>query len=198
MSVAETTWAEIRRAYEAGPDAVARLSERFSVSASRIYRRAKKDGWRRQSSPGPAPPIAKRIPRNKEAVRPSAELLDQPVDPAASSPDGGGRRPVNRQAMIARLYQAIDENLKRLEARMGSGREISAADSERETRELGVMIRSFEKVTEFATEIENRRQSAAPERVSATDAERMRAEIAERLERLHAQGHPGAGSGEDK
>lgn len=79
---------------------------------------------------------------------------------------------------------------------MGSGRDISAAESERETRELGVMIRSFEKVTEFATEIEKRRKTAAPERISAADAERMRAEIAERLERLNAQGNANPRSGE--
>ena len=77
---------------------------------------------------------------------------------------------------------------------MGSGREISAAESERETRELGAMIRSFEKVTAFATDIENRRKPAAPERISTADAERMREEIAKRLERLNEAGNLGARS----
>lgn len=179
MSVAETNWAEIRRAYEAGPEAVTRLAERFSVPAGRIYRRAKKERWRRTEALPPSDPGSARAQSRK--LR-----------------EAGCSRPVNKQKMIARLYKAIDENLKRLEARMGSERDVSAADSERETRELGVMIRSFEKVTEFATEIENRRQSAAPEGVSAADAERMRTEIAERLERLHAQGNSGSGSGEAK
>lgn len=179
MPVAETNWAEIRRAYEAGPEAVTRLSERFSVPAGRIYRRAKKERWRRPVQPPLSDPGAAGAP-------------------SRGHPGEGYNRSVNKQMMIARLYKAIDENLKRLEARMGSDRDVSAADSERETRELGVMIRSFEKVTEFATEIENRRQSAAPERVNAADAERMRAEIAERLERLHAQGNSGSGSGKVK
>lgn len=184
MSVAETNWAEIRRAYEGGPEAVARLAERFSIPAGRIYRRAKKEGWRRRELEVP----------NAEPSRKAGAARQQPDKPTPSGQD----RPVNKQAMIARLYKAIDENLKRLEARMGSDREISVADSERETRELGVMIRSFEKVTEFATEIENRRQPAGREPVSTADAERMRAEIAERLERLNAQGNTGSGSGEVK
>ncbi len=179
MSVAETNWAEIRRAYEAGPEAVTHLAERFSVPAGRIYRRAKKERWRR--------PAARPLQDSGAAGRPPEGLTESRRN-----------RPVNKQMMIARLYKAIDQKLKKLEARMGSDRDISAADSERETRELGVMIRSFEKITEFATEIENRRQSSAPGRVSAADAERMRAEIAERLERLHAQGNTGSGSGEAK
>ena len=71
--------------------------------------------------------------------------------------------------------------------------ELSAADSEREARELSSMIRSFEKVTEVAADIDKRRRPAAGETkpVRPEDAERMRQEIAERLERLHATGLPG-------
>lgn len=188
--MAETAWAEIRRAYETGPETVARLAERYAVSARGIYRRAKEEGWRPRSTRGPGPA------KKKPGVNASAgEAGTRGLARARAESACRSRRPT-KQAMIARLYKAIDDKLKRLEARMGSGREISAAESEREARELGVMIRNFEKVTEFATEIENRRKPAAPKRISAADAERMRAEIAERLERLTSQGNARPGSGE--
>lgn len=173
MSVADANWAEIRRAYEAGLETVTALATRCAVSEDRIYRRARKEGWTRRSS---------RQSKGKLAAS------------VRSKPQRRGAHGTNRAAMIERLYRAIDDNLKRLEARMGSGREISAAESERETRELGAMIRSFEKVTAFATDIENRRKPAAPERISTADAERMREEIAKRLERLNEAGNPGARS----
>lgn len=94
-----------------------------------------------------------------------------------------------RASVANRLYRAIDTKLNRLEARMHSGETLSPADSERETRELGTMVRSFEKLTELAAESDAPRGQAAERRqlITAEDAERMRREIAERLERL-AQG----------
>lgn len=188
MPVVETNWAEIRRAYEDGPETVANLAARYAVSVRRIYSRAKAEDWLRRASQEP------KSSKGRKAERPSAAERQETGIPKAQ----GRPRRVTRKAMIARLYRAIDDKLKQLEARMSSGSEISAAESERETRELGVMIRSFEKVTEFATEIENRRKTAAPERISAGEAERMRNEIAERLERLNGQGNSSAGSGEVK
>jgi hypothetical protein len=187
MPVDETTWAEIRRAYEAEPEPVTVIARRFPVSVSSIYRRAKQEGWQRPQS------VVAKAP----AIRQGRVGDDGPVkDRRQKTSVSRALRRVSERDVIARLYRAIDDKLKQWEARMGSGKELSAAESERETRELGVMIRSFEKVTEFATEIENRRKTAAPEPISAADAERMRAEIAERLERLNAQGDAGPRSGE--
>ena len=71
---------------------------------------------------------------------------------------------------------------------MERGKELSAAESERETRELSTMVRSFEKVTGVAAEIDKQRKpKVGGGASSAADAERMCGEIAERLERLHAQ-----------
>ncbi|MCV0370815.1 hypothetical protein [Filomicrobium sp.] len=178
MPIADANWAEIRRAYEAGLETVAALATRCAVSADRIYRRARKEGWTRRSS---------RRVKQAKGKRAAGKVC-------GAKPRGRDDRKISHVAMIQRLYRAIDENLKRLEARMGSGREVSAAESARETRELGVMIRSFEKVTAFATDIERSRKPAAPERISSADAERMREEIAKRLERLNGEGNPGAGS----
>lgn len=190
MPVDEMTWAEIRRAYEAEPGTVVSLAGRFPISVQSIYRRAKLEGWQRLQTPAAA--------GARGAGEGPADNDGPEGTPAPEAKVSPRPRKVTQKAMIARLYGAIDDKLKQLEARMGSGRDISAAESERETRELGVMIRSFEKVTEFATDIENRRKTAAPERISAADAERMRAEIAERLERLNAQGSAEPRSGEAK
>jgi len=80
----------------------------------------------------------------------------------------------------------MDAKLKRLEARMDSHEELTAAESERETRELGSMIRSFEKVTAFAAVLEEREKPSKRKLVAAGDAERMREEITQRLERICA------------
>ena len=82
---------------------------------------------------------------------------------------------------------------------MTCGEEPTIADSERETRELAHMIRSFEKVTEVAADIAkpaggSARAAARKQPVAAyvsADAERMRHAIAERLERLHRARAPG-------
>ncbi|MEQ8825468.1 MAG: helix-turn-helix domain-containing protein [Filomicrobium sp.] len=49
MSKDEATWAEIRRAYEAGDETVSALAKRFGVSAGTIYRHARKCGWASRS-----------------------------------------------------------------------------------------------------------------------------------------------------
>ncbi|MEL7050006.1 MAG: hypothetical protein AAFO75_13820, partial [Pseudomonadota bacterium] len=72
-------------------------------------------------------------------------------------------------------------------------------DSERETRELSSMIRSFEKVTACAADLSSkakkREQSdGEPTKLGVADAARMRAEITERLEKLFAKGGLGPGS----
>ncbi len=82
---------------------------------------------------------------------------------------------------------------------MERGKELSAAESERETRELSTMVRSFEKVTGVAAEIDRQRKpKAGGGASSAADAERMGREIAERLEALNAQWDSENGSTESK
>jgi hypothetical protein len=54
-----------------------------------------------------------------------------------------------RQALLDRLYNAIELKLKQLEKSMSEDGPKSPADSERETRTIGTLIRSAEKVTEL-------------------------------------------------
>ncbi len=128
-------------------------------------------------------------------------------------PPGHPTRAV-RQALIRRLYKAIDMKLKHWEDRMTDGETLSAADSERMAKEVTTMISGFEKVAETEGAIEKRdahhaadhsaakrgRGKRAADRGDGTgahtdpgggDAERMRREIAARLERLRAIGAGG-------
>lgn len=98
-----------------------------------------------------------------------------------------------RKALIGRLYRAISLKLEHMETRMASGELRSAQDEERESRALATLINNFEKVTEAVAELDKdgtgRRRAGA-----GADAERMRREIAERLERLGSGGAPKRGS----
>ncbi len=105
--------------------------------------------------------------------------------PRRRAPSHAPRAPTERAqaALMRRLFNAIKTKLKHLETSMKSGKAISAADSERQTRQINHLIRSFETVTELARARDNAAGAAAAS-ASAADAERMRAEIAERLERV--------------
>ncbi len=212
MSVSDEAWADIRRAYAESSESVAAIARAAGVSASAVYRLARLEGWSQRSGGRAA---------GKNAALAAAAGCDAAVGcdagrpkpaPGAKAPagaavakskrangnkmGGAGKGAAKPTSVVKRLYRAIDLKLKRLEERMQSSDELSAADSEREARELSSMIRSFEKVTEVAADIDKRRKPVASERkpVRPEDAERMRREIAERLERLHATGLPDTGS----
>lgn len=99
----------------------------------------------------------------------------------------------SQRALIGRLYRAISLKLEHMETRMASGEPRSAQDEERESRALATLINNFEKVTEAVAELDKdgsgRRRAGA-----GADAERMRREIAERLERLGSGGATKRGS----
>lgn len=98
-----------------------------------------------------------------------------------------------RKAFVARLYRAISLKLEHMEMRMASGDSRSAQDEERESRALSALINNFEKVTEAVTELDKDKRTRRAAGASA-DAERMRREIADRLERLGGGATPKRGS----
>lgn len=206
MSVSDEAWADIRRAYAESSESVAAIARAAGVSASAIYRMVRLEGWSQRSGGRAAGKNAalaaaagcdagrpKPAPGAKAPAGASVAKSKRAKGNRMGSAGKGAAKPTN---VVKRLYRAIDLKLKRLEERMQSSDELSAADSEREARELSSMIRSFEKVTEVAADIDKRRKPVASERkpIRPEDAERMRREIAERLERLHATGLPDTGS----
>jgi transposase len=176
MSREKATWAEVRRGYESGEGSVAAIAARFGISAGSIYRRVRREGWARR---------AKRTRKKQnEGGEREAGRTGTPKSSRRTRAKGATRRAASVE-LIERLYNAMDAKLKRLEARIAMHEDISAAESERETRELGSMIRSFEKVTAFEAAIEGRdRKGQRKPVIAPCDAERMREEIAQRLERI--------------
>lgn len=197
-------WAEIEQHYTAGTLTVADIMARYRVGKHALYRHLDARGLARRTAGG-APP--RRATKAAAAGKPGKRGATGKGRRSAGSAPASPTTTASRKALVARLYRAIDIKLQRLERRMTSGEEPTIADSERETRELAHMIRSFEKVTEVAADIAQcatqrasgagKRKPGAKSKPSAdaaadsrpvyvsADAERMRLEIAERLERLH-------------
>jgi hypothetical protein len=198
-------WAEAARLYAAGLTGRT-IANATGISETAVRRRAKLDGWRREEAAGASDGPAEETAASVEAVS------------ADGAPEGGpkGIRPqltkptrAVRKALIRRLYNAIDLKLSHWEERMAAGRKLTAADSERMAKEVTAMISGFERVAETEGAIEKRDVQAATatdgsgERTgkrrgksasrtqrstTESDAERMRQEIAARLERLQIGG----------
>ena len=151
----QALWDQIRLAYEMSRETLAELALRFRVSVSAIQYRAKKEGW---------------LPRR---------------------PRKGAIRSGSQDVLIRRLYRTIDHKLAQLEERMANDDDdLSIADHERETRALGQLIRNFEKVSGLEAEQSGGTdrgpggKSDEPAAGLATDPERLRNELAERILRL--------------
>ncbi len=179
MQVDDGTWAEVRLAYADGATPLKEIAARFGLTPQRIGARARKEGWVREGPSGPAPPKRKRRPAE---MRGKARGRNLPSRAA-------------QKAVIARLYRAITLKLEHMETRMASGEARSAQDEERESRALATLISNFEKVTEAVTELDRERQAVRANSAAGADAERMRREIAERLERLGGGGTAERGPG---
>lgn len=127
-------WAAIRAAYVAAKLPVSTVAAQHAVSASAIYARARREGWPRRKGAG-APPTLRSC---KTSAGPAVSQTA-----ASHAPPGL----VGRQGMHSRLFEAVEKQLERLEAKMRQDDALTIADHERETRALGLLIRNYEKMT---------------------------------------------------
>ena len=194
MQLDDETWAEVRRAYEAGTVTLKEIGAEFGMTPQRIGARAKKEGWsgqarsRRRAAAVP--------PEAKDAVEADAEGKPDDEAPTRRRTALPTRRA--QRALIGRLYRAISLKLEHMEMRMASGKARSAQDEERESRALATLISNFEKVTEAVADLDRDKDAARSTGRVGADAERMRREIAERLERLGGVGPAGRRSGKSR
>jgi hypothetical protein len=170
-------WQKLRRDYETSAQPLKALAARLGVSVQRIVARARREGWKARPSGRSAMAI------EKPATAARAERRSSALP---------GRR--TQRVLIARLYQAISLKLEHMEKRMAGDDVRSAQDEERESRALATLITNFEKVTEAVAELDKQTEKPGASGTAA-DAERMRREIAERLERLGGIGPAGGGFG---
>jgi hypothetical protein len=215
MQVDDETWAAVRLAYADASVPLAEIAARFGLIPLHIGARAKREGWegweaRRTAKPAKTRSTKARSTKARAAkpcpsTRPSLSTTPtaslrwtspdgEPEDPAPTEAPARkasrGRLPTRdaRKSVIVRLYRAISLKLEHMEKRMASGEPRSAQDEERESRALATLISNFEKVTEAVTELDKDGDAGRAAGRDGADAERMRREIAERLERLGGSG----------
>jgi hypothetical protein len=191
MPILDTeTWAEIRKAYVETTEPISQIAARFGIYRSTIQARASKEGWER-----PAP--GSRIVRPPVAQQPAPNLH-------ALARRRKRRKPDTAEDRIGRMLGIIDLQLDQMESRMTSGQPMTTQDEERQARAFGAIAGNLEKVTEAASDIfreaghdgaANGHGDGRGLEAQRAEAERLRREIAERLERLNAQWLARGGAG---
>jgi hypothetical protein len=193
MQLDDETWAAVRSAYEDPAVSLAEIAARFGLTPQRIGVKAKKEGWKARERP-PKPRVTAKRPSSSKRPAPANDRLSAKTSASQTSlPTRGAQK-----QLVGRLYRAISLKLEHMEKRMASGEARSAQDEERESRALATLINNFEKVTEAVTELDRDRDIARSSGAPGSDAERMRREIAERLERLGGIGTAEPGSGKPR
>jgi hypothetical protein len=152
-------WVAIRRLYEESTMPVAEIAELNAVTYSAIRNRRLAENWK---------------PRSKKSRT--------KVAPARRG------RTTGRSGLVSRLLKVVDQNLKLLEMRMETDEPGTAADRERETRAIGALTRTIEKLTELQSEAvaapAKPAKTSSGTEIDETDADRLRLEIAERILRI--------------
>lgn len=172
----DETWAEVERAYVHSDETITSITQRLGVPASTLQRHAAKFGWPRRKG------------RAFQTPQESGVVTVGSVQAA-------------RNDVARRLYRRMSQKLTNMEQdTTSSGPDPAAADPD--DRMLTALIRQFEKLTgldglsdrERGTGKGRERQPSSRDKsgareqqqAPALDAERLRQEIVERLERLHA------------
>ena len=197
----EEAWAAVRAAYEDTDEAVYRIALRFGIARERIYDQAAREGWHMRSDrtvrrvadvPPPRtvpPPQASRFPPLAGSTSASAEdvtliagMEDDVSSAAPADPDRPAETPAQR---LERLHRIIDRLLARLESTMDQN--MTPQDQEKTARAITQTVAAVERVTELANAQVKAPETDGGQSHDRAEAERMRREIAERLERLSAK-----------
>ncbi|MDQ8697260.1 hypothetical protein [Hyphomicrobium sp. LHD-15] len=198
MQVDDETWAAVRAAYADAAVPLKEIAVRFGLTPLAIGARAKREGWagreQRQRSQQGRKSKVKKSGSKRQDPKPVSDRDRSRQEPAGVEATTTQRRrdrlPTRdaRKSIVGRLYRAISLKLEHMEKRMASGDPRSAQDEERESRALATLINNFEKVTEAVAELDQDGGASYAASAAGADAERMRREIAERLERLGGSG----------
>ena len=176
--------AEIRRLYEETTTARTVIGRRFEIEPSEILRRAKDEGWK------PRPKTKATLKREAVTLAWAAHAATN----ASAQPQTKVRRaPDKPEERIKRLFHLIDIQLDNLEKLMTSGDPLTAEDEVRKSRAINTVVGNLEKVTSAEAALND-----AAERANGGNtgdrhlkAEKLRRDIAQRLERLNAQWNAG-------
>jgi hypothetical protein len=165
-ALTQQQWDEVRRAYVETSESVRDITARHGISRWSLHDRAKAEGWpRRRAHRG--------APAKKTFAAATIEV---------------------RRRLIRRLFRILESNLELMEQRMQTQLEdpekaklIPAGERERDARAVATFVRSLDKVTEIATDLDRptdgRGKSADADELFA-EADRFRRELAEHLSKF--------------
>jgi hypothetical protein len=196
----DEAWAAVRADYEDTDEAVHRIALRFGIDRNRIFHRAARDGWRMRSERtvrrvADVPP-RRTEPRRQLAVLPPPACPSAAIDEITLVADKENEtrravpaeqdRPAETQGQrLERLHRIIDRLLARLESTMDE--DMTPQDQEKAARAITQTVAAVERVTELANAQGKVPETDGGQSHDRAEAERMRREIAERLERLSAK-----------
>jgi transposase-like protein len=152
-------WAAVAEAYARGDLTVAEICTRYGITQYALYSRLRKQGWPR-----------------RRGLRPASSSVNAPCCGSGSA----------REALISRLYSALEQKMSEFEARQ-SDRAQTAAEHERETRTLNTMVRLFERLGALEEKSRTQNTTAKDDGDLSADARSLREDLARRLERLRAE-----------
>ncbi len=169
-------WEAIKHAVLHSGLSYRRIAEKYGASEKTIANKAREEGWVRivplQRLPSGRKP---RPPGSPAPKRPTAKQL--------------------RRKMVQRLFAVLDAKLREIEERMANtacegGSPTSAADTERDVRAFGQLMRIYAKLAALD---DAERQKKGDKQDNADlrtieDADSLRREIALRIERLSGAG----------
>jgi hypothetical protein len=213
MRLPPETWADIRRAWETTTTPVADIAHGHGTSPSTVYLRARKEMWPARpriavnpvQPPAPLALVLRPLAPVSFAEEASEERtsMAHAGEAAMAEPAAGAgepavpRAPDTPQQRALRMLRLIDLQLDSLERTMSTSGPQSAQDQERTARALTALGNQAAAVSETLEGKENSSDGArAAEEDARAEANRIRREIVERLEKLHAQRLAERGSGD--
>lgn len=181
-------WAAIRLAYETTDEAVEAIGVRYGISKDRIYKQLRRENWPRRADRtlvreivAPPPPV-----RFVPVAGPVADDTQAAEQTPAVSLDE--ERPAETHAQrLERLHRIIDRLLIKLESTMARNPNMTPQDQEKTARAVTQTVTAMERVTELANTQGKVPETDGGQSHDRAEADRMRREIAERLERLSAK-----------
>ncbi len=211
-------WEEVRRIYDDHTIPIPAVCARFGISAYDLSRARLAGGWaprpnvaqrqanRRAALHPAATAVSAPDPLPSDLAEPAVPQSD-PAPPEAPPPVTAKASRAKRAAplgerrlLVARLTAAIETKLALLERRFAREMEASAtkdkatsaADTERDTRTIGLIIKNLEQVSEYGHAHQpgpHLRGAAAKSAALAAsqladEADRLRRELGERLSRF--------------
>lgn len=195
--LSDDAWAAVRAAYEGRDETVPEILVRFGIRKEQLYGRLTREKWQKRSDVTvrhathipPAQPFtsAPALPASLSMRLDAAADETQAAEQIPVSPPDAERPPETHAQRVERLHRIIDRLLVKLERTMANNPNMSPQDQEKTARAVTQTVTAMERVADLANTQGKVPETDGGQSHERAEADRMRREIAERLERLSAQ-----------